>query len=258
MSFLLKLLSYLRSVMASLFAVAFTGFYGFLCAFLVRLFPSRALGDFFIRSWAKVMLAFFGVRLRVYGLENLPQEGCVFVFNHTSEFDILAFHAAIPKSARFGAKIELFKVPALGASMRALGVLPISRGEKEKVFQLYKESVPRLHQGESFVLAAEGTRQRTHGVGARFKAGPFVFAIQAQVPLVPVVFVGAHEVLPKGKWLPAWGVWRPLIDVYILKPFDTKGLSLEEREAFQKNTQKVMTAAYTEARKEWLKGQKSF
>src|SRR5690606_10302576 len=123
------------------------------------------------------LIAAFGVRLTVEGLENLPAEGCIMVFNHSSHFDIFALAAGITKSSRFGAKIELFKIPVFNWAMRTVEVLPIRRRQRDQVLKLYEDSVPRVHSGESFYLAGEGSRQPTDQVGEKFKSGPFIFAI---------------------------------------------------------------------------------
>src|SRR4029450_8720663 len=45
---------------------------------------------------------------------------------------------------------------------------------------------------------AEGTRSRDGHV-ARFKAGSFLLAIEAQLPIVPVAIIGTRAVMPKGR-----------------------------------------------------------
>src|SRR5690606_17085370 len=100
------------------------------------------------------------------------------------------------KHIRFGAKIELFKIPFFGRAMRAVGTLPIARENRAGVFKIYKEAERQFSRDVIFVLAPEGTRQKEPRIG-RFKKGPFIFAINARVPIIPAVLRGAHEVLPK-------------------------------------------------------------
>ena len=197
--------------------------------------------------WARPILFFYNVKVVVTGEENRPKSGCLYLFNHSSHFDILVLASCLPQPARFGAKIELFKIPLFGRAMLALGVLPITRSERDKVLQLYEDSIKRVHAGESFILAAEGTRQPNPGVGSKFKGGPFIFAVSGQFPIVPVVIRGAAECLPKGDLLACTRHFRHDVTIKILPAISTLGLKdKEDREELKNQVQKIMTTAYLE------------
>jgi 1-acyl-sn-glycerol-3-phosphate acyltransferase len=190
----------------------------------------------------------FGVRVHVEGLENLKKiHGAVLVFNHASFFDIFALAATI-RGLRFGAKVELFKIPFFGAAMRQVGMLPIDRARRERVFRIYDEATARMHNGEKFALAPEGGRagQSLAGAGAGaqvlapFKSGPFVFAIQAKVPIVPVVIRGTSQVLPKGQLFPNWDRWSRNVEVRILAPLETQDYELKDRPELQEQVHLLM------------------
>ncbi len=68
--------------------------------------------------------------------------------------------------------------------MELCGVLPIDRGNRNKVMKVYENAIARVNRGEAFALAPEGTRQKQVELG-RFKRGPFEFAINAQMDIVP-------------------------------------------------------------------------
>ena len=71
-------------------------------------------------------------------------------------------------------------------------------------------------EGKSVVLAPEGTRAVSPKM-APFKKGAFHLAIQAGVPMVPIVIHNAGDVAPKGDF-----VFRPAtVDVEVLPPVDT-------------------------------------
>jgi 1-acyl-sn-glycerol-3-phosphate acyltransferase len=207
----------------------------------------KKVGNLILSVWARLACAFLGVRLRVEGLENLPQGGCLFLFNHTSLMDIPIFHAAIKKPARFGAKAELFKIPLFGWTMRRMGALKINRGDRDRVLQLYKESVRRVHAGHSFILAAEGTRMMHPGVGEKFKSGPFIFAISGQFPIVPLVIKGGYELLPKSALFPQPGALGSEVVVRVLPPMPTEGLSIDDRQSLKKKVRLEMTNAYAQS-----------
>ena len=55
-----------------------------------------------------------------------------------------------------------------------------------------------VSDGLSLIIYAEGTRSRDGRV-ARFKAGSFLLAIQAGLPIVPLAVIGTRQVMPKGR-----------------------------------------------------------
>lgn len=241
-------LSYLRYFFALPVAVLYTS----LGAVYVMA-ASRTLGSDtelvqgIFRRWAKAMLALFNIRVQVDGIENLPQGGAIFVFNHSSDFDIPIIWASLPRVGRFGAKAELFKVPFLSLAMRAGGVLPIARGQREEVLKVYGQSTPRLHRGTSFILAPEGTRQTTPTIGP-FKQGPFIFAIDARVPVAPIVIEGAIDIMPKNSVWIMWGIWQKTVRVRFLPCFDSTKYGPERMLELQADVRSAMIENYQNLR----------
>jgi 1-acyl-sn-glycerol-3-phosphate acyltransferase len=219
---LIKLFTLLRAVIGTLFFILWT----IVIATGVLIFGSfrqTHILNRLIFYWTYFPLAFYGIRVKAFGLENLPRGmGGLFVFNHQSHFDILAVHRVVDVTMRFGAKIELFKIPLFGRGMRIAGALPIVRDNRAEVFRIYKEAEVRFSRGESFILAPEGTRQPTPKLGS-FKRGPFSFAANAHVKIIPTVIVGAYEVMSKKDWLPMIGRLSGTIEVHFLAPVSTLG-----------------------------------
>lgn len=166
------------------------------------------------------------------------------MFNHSSFFDVFAMVTGIP-SFRFGAKIELFSIPIFGAAMRRVGVLPIARQRREEVFKLYEGTVGRIRMGEKIALAPEGTRQADEKILGSFKAGPFVLAINSQCPVVPVIIRNAGSVLGKKSIIPNWRHWTQKIEIQILEPITTIGLSLDDRPLLQEKTRAIMNKIHS-------------
>lgn len=191
-----------------------------------------------LRRWGAISCWMFGVKVRVEGAENLPKEGGVVLFNHTSFFDIFALAAGVP-DIRFGAKIELFKIPFFGFAMRRVGTLPIARQRREEVFKIYEEAEGRLRNGQKFALSPEGTRQNEEKLGS-FKSGPFIFAINAGAPLIPVVIRNAAGILPKHHLLPNTGRWTREIVLHILPPVETRGFTIDQRPVVQERVRMKM------------------
>ena len=182
--------------------------------------------DVLPRAWAKGCLAVTGVRIVVHNLER-AFEGAphIFVANHMSWFDIPALGSFLPR-AKFVAKAELFKIPVFGAAMRSVGMVPIQRTNRKAAFGAYDEASRRIRDGNSVIVFPEGTRGDEYPLRP-FKKGPFVLAIDAGAPVVPVLIYGAREVIRRGSML----VHSGTIHVHLLEPVTVEGLEYDDRDA---------------------------
>jgi 1-acyl-sn-glycerol-3-phosphate acyltransferase len=239
----MMVLTRIRACIGAVFGVLWTLLFSILVFFLGALNRQRA-ATALIRVWSAGLLATFGVRVEVEGEENLPRAGGgIIVFNHQSHLDIPAIMSATDKQIRFGAKIELFRIPFFGAAMKSIGTLQIARDNRSEVLKIYQEAAKRFEDGILFVLAPEGTRQREPRLG-RFKKGPFLFAMNARVPIIPVVLKGAFEVLPPKGLLINLGQWRRTIRVRFLPPIDSTRFTSDTLEAFVSETFSQMNAVF--------------
>jgi 1-acyl-sn-glycerol-3-phosphate acyltransferase len=181
--------------------------------------------DFLPRWWSHIVLFATGVRVTVHGHERLEDgKPHIFVANHMGWFDIPALSSFLPR-AKFVAKAELFKVPVFGAAMRAVGMVPIERQNRKAAFGAYDEAAKRIQEGNSVVVFPEGTRGEEYPLRP-FKKGPFVLAINAGAPVVPVLIHGTREVIAKKSLLVRPG----RVDVHLLEPIDVSGMGYEDRD----------------------------
>jgi 1-acyl-sn-glycerol-3-phosphate acyltransferase len=196
--------------------------------------PGRGHAARIASRGARLTIGWLGVRFEVRGLHRLaPGTSCVFTPNHRSHFDIPALLAALP-TARFAAKVELFRQPVLGAAMRALGVIPIDRDNPE----VAKRALDRAAHG-SLVIFPEG-EEAAPGEMLPFKPGAFVFALRAGLPLVPVAIHNSAAILPRGDAL-ALSSGRVVVEV--LEPIDTQGCGPEDRHRLAEEVRKALEAA---------------
>jgi 1-acyl-sn-glycerol-3-phosphate acyltransferase len=239
----MKVLARIRSFIMGIIYIPYLMLFSFAAIVLNLIFNNRKLDDDVAIFWGLSTCWMFGIRLQLNGAENIPAGGCIYLFNHTSFFDIFAMQAVL-RGFRFGAKIELFSIPVFGAAMRRMGALPIAREKRDEVFRVYQAAQIRIERGEKFALAPEGTRQSEEKLGS-FKSGPFVFAINAKAPLVPVVIRGAAPVMPKGAWIPNTDVWSRTITIDVLPPVSTEGVDLKARPALQEQVRNLMLPYFT-------------
>jgi 1-acyl-sn-glycerol-3-phosphate acyltransferase len=241
----MKLVFFIRSLVAALLfpftiillgPIAIGGHY---------LFSSRKFDDYLMRLWGKICCRMSGVNVILENEDKIPKGGCLFLFTHTSFFDVFAMAGYI-NGLRFGAKAELYKIPILSLAMKALGTLPIARNNREKVFKIYEEAKERFSHGEKFALSPEGGRFYNPKHLSPFKAGPFIFAMSAGAPLVPIVIIGAYEALPKGSFLFNSKKWSHTVRIIVLDPVETSDFSEDQRRDLQKLVYERMNSVWVE------------
>ena len=242
-SLALVLYTYIRALFGLVFAIPWT-LLSSAAVLTAGILGRQRLATELMRGWGQALLYVFGICVDISGENLLPEEGGgIIVFNHQSHFDIPILMFATRKSIRFGAKIELFKIPVFGAAMRAVGTLPIARENRAEALRVYKEAEARFRENTIFVLAPEGTRQEEPRLG-RFKKGPFHFAVNAGVPICPAVIKGAHSVLPKASVLVNIGRRRRTVYVEFLHQIPTKGTDLATVPELTERVKQQMSVVY--------------
>lgn len=175
-----------------------------------------------MRLWARSMSWAAGVRVVAHGTENL-RNGAIYMQNHVSWFDIFAVAGVLPRFT-FVAKAELRKIPLFGRGATAAGIVFIDRDNRKAAFESYKVAAAEVQRGRNVVVCPEGTRGRDYHLRP-FKKGPFVLAIAAAAPIVPVIVYGALEVMRKG----SLRVRPNVIHVHFLEPVSAAGYTYEDR-----------------------------
>ncbi len=157
-------------------------------------------GDFSIwlaqKVWSPSALWLCGVDVEVTGHELLPPGPALYASNHESTLDIWLLFRFIPRNVRYVAKQELFRIPLFGWYLTLARFVPVDRGNQAKAVRALRRAAQLVRGGISLVVFPEGTRT-ADGRVQPFKKGPFVLAIEAGVPVVPVAIVGAAAVTPK-------------------------------------------------------------
>ncbi len=174
--------------------------------------------------WGDLATSLAGVDLRIEGEEHLWSERpAVFIFNHQSALDAVLMIKMVRRDVTGVGKKEIKSNPIFGPVFGAAGVVFIDRFDRKKAIEALKPAVQALREGRSLVIAPEGTRSLTPRPGP-FKKGAFHIAMQAGVPIVPVVFRNVLDAMPKDAT-----VVRPAtIEVVVLPPIDTREWRVEE------------------------------
>ncbi len=174
--------------------------------------------------WGRALVWAGGVRITAHHHGTLPDgQPCVYVANHVSWFDIPVLISVLPDHG-FVAKRELSEIFVFGKAARAVGVIYIDRENTKSAFAAYEEAAETIRHGRSVIVYPEGTRGDTYELRP-FKKGPFVLAIRAGVPIVPVLIHGTIAVSPRT----SWHVRAGAVDVHLLEPIPTAGLTYQDR-----------------------------
>lgn len=170
-----------------------------------------------LSTWGDLGTAIAGITLNVTGEQNLwKKRPAVFVFNHQSAIEVLLVCKLLRKDFVGIAKTELKRYPLIGTAFEAFGTVFVDRSNRSQAIEAMRPVVDAIRKGSSVVIAPEGTRSPTPALGA-FKKGAFHLAMQAGVPVVPIVFRNTSDSLPKRGL-----VIRPAtIDVVVLPPVST-------------------------------------
>ncbi len=173
--------------------------------------------------WSDLAMSLSGVDVRVEGEEHLwSHRPAVFIFNHQSALDAALMVKLVRRDLSGVGKKELQKDPVVGTIGRLAGTVFVDRANRAQAIEALKPAVEALKEGRSIMIAPEGTRSPTPRLG-RFKKGAFHMAMQAGVPIVPVVFRNALDALPKDAM-----VMRPaVVEAVVLPPVDTTAWTRE-------------------------------
>jgi 1-acyl-sn-glycerol-3-phosphate acyltransferase len=189
---------------------------------------------------AGIVLWFARVKLITEGREKVDAaKGCVYVANHKSFVDAVALFYALPGNLTFLAKKELYKIPLVSFALRTMDIIEVDRSNSEAAAESIERAVNYLRNGKCVILFPEGTRNRGEGL-LPFKKGAFVLAIKAQVPIVPVVIIGAEKVIAPDTIF----LYPATLHITILDPIETKGMDLEQRSELLDYTRSVIESKY--------------
>ena len=184
----------------------------------------RSAQNFSFSLFADTASALIGLSLDVDGEEYLwSDRPCVFIFNHQSKADVIIAARLLRRDIAGIGKKEIKKMPVIGQVMEFGGVVLIDRANAASAIEAMQPLVDAMrNEGKCVAMAPEGTRTVSPKL-APFKKGAFHLAMQAGVPIVPIVIHNALDVAPKGDF-----IFRPAtVKVDVLPPVDTSDWSVK-------------------------------
>jgi len=193
------------------------------------------------RLWSWLILATTGVSVDVRGLDQLePGRTYIFVANHQSIYDIPVVFASLPYQLRIIAKESLGAFPFLGWHLRRTGHLLVDRRNPDRA-GILKRWKALVEQGLSLIIFPEGTRSENGRVGI-FKAGSFLLAIEAGLPIVPLSVDGTRRVMRKGRLMTCPGH----VTLVVHAPIETASLDVSDARSLARRVREIVSTATTQ------------
>ena len=194
----------------------------------------------YLRTLMALIIFFSGVRLTVYGKENIPKKGaCLFVANHRSFYDIFIQYQFIRRTCGTVSKIEWGRIPILRTYMKFIHCLFLDRKSLRAGVEVNRQMEEELRAGHAFMIYPEGTRGHLNGL-LPFHEGSFKSAFATGSPVVPVTFVHTDDIFENH--IP---FVRPTnVTVVFGTPVSTSGLSRAEHKELSRKIHDQMEKTY--------------
>jgi lysophosphatidate acyltransferase len=199
-SYVLPIASFGARSVASYLALVTCAVYGALASIVLGVVGKRQISQWACaRSFKWVMLLTTGITFEIEDPHNYlgTTRPAVFIGNHQTELDVLMLGCMFPKYCSVTAKKSLKNIPFLGWFMTLSGSVFIDRKNSKDAREAMSGAATEIRQRrQSVYMFPEGTRSYAQEpVLGPFKKGAFHLAVQAGVPIVPVVVANYSHVL---------------------------------------------------------------
>ena len=250
---MLKLLKSIFCFFHSLFFYLFV--FGFIAVSVIPLGVEWIIGRFnpklkersslkFVQFFFKMCLGIAGVRLKVQGRENIPEDQPVlYVGNHRSYFDILIGYILIKGECGFVSKKEMDKFFIVNYWMDILHCLFLDRENMKEGLKTILKGIEHIKNGISIWIFPEGTRNKgKEGSLLPFKEGSLKIAEKGGCPVIPVAMTHTADIMD-GHF--PW-VHPTKVMVQFGEPIILKDLPKEEKKFAGAYTQKIIQTMLNE------------
>lgn len=200
------MITFVRSAAFLILASLLTIPFGILVS-LAMIFPMRTRYAI-IAAWRVGFMTLsqyvLGIRYRVIGRENMPDQPSVILSKHQSAWETVGLQEIFPPLV-FVLKKSLLGIPFFGWGLAAMKMISIDRlAGKDALRQVVDQGRDRLDAGFWVVIFPEGTRVAP-GQKRRYKPGGVHLAVQTGAKVVPVAH-DAGEVWGKNAFLKSPGL----------------------------------------------------
>tara|TARA_B100000902_G_scaffold39553_1_gene47045 strand:- start:2607 stop:3305 length:699 start_codon:yes stop_codon:yes gene_type:complete len=216
----------LRIIWIYLNLIFWTLFFGLSSFFTILLTGKKENFKFFGVIWGKTLSFIFNIKLVVKGKHNLQDRNYIFASNHTSLIDIPLLLIAVNRYTVFIAKSELSKIPIFKSILDRAGFIFVDRKNNDSAVKSMNNLMDDIKKiPRSVAIFPEGTRT-SDGELLPFKKGAAIFAINTNVPVIPVAISGAYSWSKKK----LFDISQSVIIFEFGEPITTENYSFDDRD----------------------------
>ena len=224
----------MRIIWIYLNLIFWTLLFGLSSFFAILLTGKKENFKFFGVIWGKTLSFIFNIKLIVKGKHNLQDRNYIFASNHASLIDIPLLLIAVNRYTVFIAKSELSKIPIFKSILDRAGFIFVDRKNNDsavKSMNNLMEDIKKIPR--SVAIFPEGTRT-SDGNLLPFKKGAAIFAINTDIPVVPVAISGTYSWSKKK----LFDISQSVISFEFGEPIITDNYSFNDRDYL---TEKIKT-----------------
>ena len=224
----------MRIIWIYLNLIFWTLLFGLSSFFTILLTGKKENFKFFGVIWGKTLSFIFNIKLIVKGKHNLQDRNYIFASNHASLIDIPLLLIAVNRYTVFIAKSELSKIPIFKSILDRAGFIFVDRKNNDsavKSMNNLMEDIKKIPR--SVAIFPEGTRT-SDGNLLPFKKGAAIFAINTDIPVVPVTISGTYSWSKKK----LFDISQSVISFEFGEPIITENYSFNDRDYL---TEKIKT-----------------
>ena len=216
----------MRIIWIYLNLIFWTLLFGLSSFFTILLTGKKENFKFFGVIWGKTLSFIFNIKLIVKGKHNLQDRNYIFASNHASLIDIPLLLIAVNRYTVFIAKSELSKIPIFKSILDRAGFIFVDRKNNDsavKSMNNLMEDIKKIPR--SVAIFPEGTRT-SDGNLLPFKKGAAIFAINTDIPVVPVAISGTYSWSKKK----LFDISQSVISFEFGEPIVTENYSIDDRD----------------------------
>lgn len=220
----------MRIIWIYLNLIFWTLLFGLSSFFTILLTGKKENFKFFGVIWGKTLSFIFNIKLVVKGKHNLQNRNYVFASNHASLIDIPLLLIAVNRYTVFIAKSELSKIPIFKSILDRAGFIFVDRKNNDSAVKSMNNLIEDIKKiPRSVAIFPEGTRT-SDGNLLPFKKGAAIFAINTDIPVVPVAISGTYSWSKKK----LFDISQSVISFEFGEPITTENYSFDDRDYLTK------------------------
>ena len=224
----------MRIIWIYLNLIFWTLLFGLSSFFTILLTGKKENFKFFGVIWGKTLSFIFNIKLIVKGKHNLQDRNYIFAANHASLIDIPLLLIAVNRYTVFIAKSELSKIPIFKSILDMAGFIFVDRKNNDNAVKSMNNLMDDIKKiPRSVAIFPEGTRTRD-GELLPFKKGAAIFAINTDIPVIPVAISGTFSWSKKK----LFDMSQSVISFEFGEPIATENYSFDDRDYL---TEKIKT-----------------